>query len=254
MITKNNKVNDDNKINDISHSAIIVEEDDKLSTGMIIRNIIFAVLAFGIIIFFSVKYTPKMLELLSSTEKLRTFLLEYGNLGIMVFLGIQAAHILIPVIPGEVVQIGGGYVYGTILGSVLLYIGMLAGTIVVFYLSRIFGYPLVKIFVSKKKIRQFEKLSRSKKTEIILFILFFMPGVPKDTLLYATGLMPVKPRRIIIMSTIARMPGVIGSAYIGANLMNKNYTAAIIVSVIAVLTFILGAIFRKKLFEIVNNF
>lgn len=253
MAIKNNKSRQEDKNISLVKSTEIDQQNENLSRKMIARNIIMAVIVFGALIFFSIKYTPQMLELISSTEKLRLFLLAYGQFGMMVFLGIQATHILIPIIPGEVVQIGGGYVYGTIVGSILLYIGMLIGTIIVFSISRLFGYPLVRIFVSKKKIKEFERISRSKKVEVILFILFLIPGVPKDILLYITGLMPVKAMKTIIMSTIARMPGVIGSAYIGANLLKKNYTIAITVATISIMMFIIGALFRKKLFTMLSN-
>jgi uncharacterized membrane protein YdjX (TVP38/TMEM64 family) len=231
-----------------------VNSNENLDKAVIVRNILFAVIVFGILIYTSIKYTPDLLKILSSTDNLRQFLLSYGNIGIFVFLGIQTVHILIPIIPGEIVQIGGGYVYGTVWGVVLLYIGMVFGTIIVLFISKMFGYPIVKIFVGKRKIKQFERILKNKKIEVILIILFILPGIPKDAILYITGLMPIRPLRIVIMSTTARLPGVIGSAYIGANLMNRNYTAAIIVGGISVLIFIIGVVFRKKVFSIVNNF
>jgi len=228
--------------------------EETVSTFVIVRNIILAVLFIAAITFVSIKYTPEIMRLLKNTDKFRGFLLSYKNMGYVVFVAFQTTHILIPAIPGEVVQIAGGYVYGTILGSILLYIGMMLGTIIVFYTTRIIGYPLVKIFVSKKKMAQFEALTNSKKSDIVLFILFLLPGVPKDTLLYITGLMPIKPIKLILISTTARMPGVIGSAYIGANLLSRNYTAAIVVGIISVIMFIMGIIFRKKFFTLVNDY
>jgi uncharacterized membrane protein YdjX (TVP38/TMEM64 family) len=230
------------------------EDRSDLNKLTLIRNILFAIIVFGVIIFISIKFTPIIVEFMGNTHKFRHFILSYGNLGVFLFIGFQILHVLIPLIPGEVVQIAGGYVYGTLLGSILLYIGTMIGTIIVFYISRIVGYPVVKIFVNQKRMKQFDMLLNSKKLEIVLFVLFLIPGIPKDTLLYITGLTPIKPIRLILISTTARIPGLIGSAYIGASLMHKNYTLAAIVGVVSVILFLLGIVFRKKVFTFLSNF
>jgi uncharacterized membrane protein YdjX (TVP38/TMEM64 family) len=205
---------------------------------------------FGGIIFIGIKYTPIIVKFMGDTYKFRNFILSYGNIGVFLFIGFQILHVIIPVIPGEVVQIAGGYVYGTLLGSVLLYTGTLIGTIIVFYISRVIGYPVIKIFVNEKKMKQFETLLNTRKLEIVLFLLFLIPGIPKDTLLYITGLTPIKPIRLILITTTARIPGLIGSAYIGSNIMQKNYTLAIAIGIVSIMLFALGIIFRKKVFTL----
>ena len=84
-----------------------------------------------------------------------------------------------------------------------------------------------------------------------MFLLYLIPGVPKDTLTYIAGLTPIHPGKFLLLSTIARFPGILGSCYIGANLQSKNYTVVIIVSSIAVLLFVIGMIYQEK---IVNYF
>jgi uncharacterized membrane protein YdjX (TVP38/TMEM64 family) len=219
----------------------------------IIINILVAIIVFVTLIYTSIKFTPDFVEIVKNSEEFREFLLSYGNLGYFIFIFFQIIHIVIPAIPGEVVQIAGGYVYGVTTGTLLLYLGMIIGSIIAFYTSRIVGYSLVKVFVGKEKIIKFKNITNSKKSNLILFIIFLIPGIPKDIVIYVMGLTPIKSWRLILISTTARMPGVIGSAYIGANIMSKNYKVAITMGIISLILFMMGIVFRKKVFSMVNS-
>lgn len=213
----------------------------------LIRYIVPAVVFIGIIVFISIKYTPFIIKTVSNTEKFRDYILSYGIIGIFVFMGFQIMHIAIPVIPGELVQMAGGYVYGVIFGSALLIAGTTIGTTIIFYTSRMIGYPLVNIFVSKEKLEKFSFLTSSSKVEIAMFILFMIPGIPKDTLVYIAGVTPIKPSRFILISLAARTPGIIGSAFIGASLLEKDYKSVIIIAIFLLTVFTVGIICRKRL-------
>lgn len=218
----------------------------KVRKTLTIKTIL-AILFIGVLIFISVQYAPFIISIISNTEKFRDYILSYGNTGTLVFMGFQLSHIIIPVIPGEFVQIAGGYVYGTILGTVFLLFATVIGTIIVFYLSRVIGYPIVEIFVSKEKMEKFAFLSNSGKIEVAMFILFLIPGIPKDALIYIAGLTPIKPLRFIMISMIARTPGIVGSAFIGANILEKDYKPVIILVIVSLIIFTIGIVFRKKI-------
>ncbi|HEY5583977.1 MAG TPA: VTT domain-containing protein [Ruminiclostridium sp.] len=219
----------------------------------LVKYILLALSFVGVLIFISIKYTPFIVSTISNTEKFRDFILSYGNKGVLVFIFFQLSHIIIPVIPGELVQIAGGYVYGTIFGSIFLLFGTVIGTIIVFYVSRIIGYPIVEIFVSKEKMKKFVFLANSGKIEVVMFILFLIPGMPKDALIYIAALTPIRPVRFIAISLVARTPGIIGSAFIGANMLEKDYKSAIIMAIISLLIFTIGIVFRKKILSSLNR-
>jgi uncharacterized membrane protein YdjX (TVP38/TMEM64 family) len=214
-------------------------------------NILLAVAFVSVLVFFSVRYTPLITEFISDTDKFRDFILSYGHKGVLVFVGCQFIQILIPFIPGEVVQIAGGYVYGTFVGSIYMVLGAIIGTVIVFYTARIIGYPIVKIFVKPAKMEKYKVILNSKKAEIIIFVMMLIPGFPKDTLVYIAGLTPIKPIRFIVISIVARMPGLIGCAFIGSSIHHKDYTTVIIMSVITIVIIGLSYIFRK--FAFTNN-
>ncbi|MEQ8201376.1 MAG: VTT domain-containing protein, partial [Syntrophomonadaceae bacterium] len=75
---------------------------------------------------------------------------------------------------------------------------------------------------------------------LILFLLFLIPGLPKDVLTYAAGATPIDPLQFLLTATVARVPGILLSAYIGSNLYQQDYTAVAVASVATVLLFGLG--------------
>jgi uncharacterized membrane protein YdjX (TVP38/TMEM64 family) len=169
---------------------------------VIILMLIFIVL----IIFICIKYYSPIIKLISDTKKFRNLFISYGNNGKLLFIGLIVVHVIFPIIPGEIIQIAGGYIYGTVLGSILLFIGTTLGSIIVFYISNFIGYPVIKTIIGNDKIKKIELLLDNKQFDVILFIIFFIPGIPKDTLLYIFGITPIKPLKLLLISTTARIP------------------------------------------------
>jgi uncharacterized membrane protein YdjX (TVP38/TMEM64 family) len=207
----------------------------------------------GIVVFItliayaSIRYTPQILTMFEQREELKASIASKGAAGVLIFISFQILQIVVAAIPGEVVQIAGGYLYGTFLGTVYLVIGVVIGSVIVFYASRLLGYEFVKSFVPKDKLDKYFFKDSGHKFLIFTFILFLIPGLPKDVLTYIAGLTPVKPSRFFVVAVIGRLPALIASAYIGNVFEHKNYTAVIIVSVVAVVLFLLGMIFKDRI-------
>jgi len=207
----------------------------------------------GLLVFASIKYAPALTRLMSKPEKFKEFLDSYGTASALIFILLQALQIVIAVIPGEVVQIAGGYAFGTFFGTLYSVSGTVLGTLVVFFATRLLGYSLVKMFVPQKKLDRFNFLMNNPKSEIAIFILFLIPGIPKDALTYIAGLTPIKPLRFVLIATVARFPGLWGSAYIGANLEKKNYLMVWIFSAVALVLFVTGLLMKDKIIDRVHR-
>jgi len=212
-------------------------------------HILLIIIVLGLLVFASIKYAPALTRLMSKPEKFKEFLDSYGTASALIYILLQAAQIVIAVIPGEVVQIAGGYAFGTILGTLYSVTGTMLGTLLVFFAARLLGFSLVKTFVPQKKLEQFNFLMNNPKSEIAIFILFLIPGIPKDALTYIAGLTPIKPLRFVLICTIARLPGLWGSAYIGANLQKKNYLPVWILSAAALVLFVAGLLLKDKIID-----
>ena len=220
-------------------------------------NIVLLVAFILFLVIVTVKYAPGVTKLASEPAKFRDVIQSHGYTGIFVFISVQILQVVIAAIPGEVVQIAGGYIYGTWLGALYLVMGAIAGSVIAFYASRLLGYPLVKAFVSEEKLTRFNFLLKSQKSEVIIFVLYLLPGIPKDILTYIAGLTPVKPLNFLITSIVARLPALFVTAYIGANLEEKNYLRVIVLSSAAVIVFFLGALYKDwaidKIHQLVHS-
>jgi uncharacterized membrane protein YdjX (TVP38/TMEM64 family) len=205
------------------------------------------------LIYLTYHYGHDITKLVSDPQKFREYLLSFGPWSPLIFMFFQIVQVVIAVIPGEPLQIVGGYMFGTFLGTVYSVVGITVGYIIVFFAVRLFGYPLVKKLVSEKDLERFDFLVNSPKLEATIFLLFLIPGVPKDILVYIAGLTPLHPMSFFLIITIARMPAMIGSSYIGAKIETNEYRTAVIVSILASLLFVFGLIFKNRIIEFMSR-
>ncbi len=212
-------------------------------------NIILLVIFIIVVAVISIKYAPQITDLARKPDEFRAHILSYGYFGVLVFIFIQFFQIVIAAIPGELIQVAGGYVYGAWLGTLYLTIGAFLGTLVSFYIARALGYSLVRKIIAEEKLTRFQGMMESKKADLIISTLFLLPGLPKDLLVYIGGLTPVQPLKFIVISTIARLPALFFSAYLGMNIRDQDYIKAAIISFIAVALFLFGVINRERIFK-----
>lgn len=199
----------------------------------------------------ALKYLPYILELTMSLDKFRSYIVSLGSLGSIVFIFFQILQTVIAPIPGEVIQVAGGYIYGVTLGLIYTTVGMLLGAIVAFYFTRFIGGSFIEKLLKRKNSQWMTDIMDSKKFSVILFVIFLVPGLPKDFLIYVAGLTPIKPLRFFGILIISRFPWLLASVSIGSNLHYGNYASTIIISLIALMSFILGMLYKDKL---INKF
>ena len=117
-------------------------------------------------------------------------------------------------------------------------------------LVRRFGKSYVEHFFKKEKLEKIENskfFKESQNIELVMIILFLIPGTPKDLLVYIGGLLPIKARRFILISTFARFPSVISSTMVGSNILKGNFLYSVLVYLA---TFVIAA----GIILIVNKF
>jgi uncharacterized membrane protein YdjX (TVP38/TMEM64 family) len=158
-------------------------------------------------------------------------------------------QVVVAAIPGEFVQIAGGYVYGTWLGTLYSLTGIVTGSVLVFLVARVLGYPLVKMLVAPKQLEKFQFMINSEKSEVAMFLLFLIPGIPKDILTYIAGITPIKPFRFFVIITVGRLPALLASSYIGHSTQKGNYTTVIILSIAALILFLAGLLLKDKIMD-----
>ena len=155
-----------------------------------------------------------------------------GVLGFLMLFGLQFAQIFLFIIPGEPIEILAGICYGPIWGTIFVMISAAIITLFIYLLVHKFGRKFIYDFCGEEKIKKIEnaKVFKNPKTiGFIIFILFFIPGTPKDLFTFIAALFPIKPLNFIIISTIARFPSIISSTLAGDNLLAGNWKMSLIV-------------------------
>ncbi len=181
---------------------------------------------------------------------LKNWMSVFGSFQIIMFILIQAVQVIIFIVPGELVEIAAGFLFGTTLGSIYSIIGIAFGSAASFIIARVLGYEFVKWVVPEQMFNRWNIfINEDKRGGTVLFLLYFIPGTPKDALAYFAGITPVSYLKFIFISMFARLPAIVFSAYIGANIEQKEYTNALIVSVIAGIAFLIGFIYRDRIIK-----
>lgn len=202
-----------------------------------------AVILIVLTIFFW-RIAPFMKDL-STTEgqiAFRNKINSMGFLGLLLLFSLQVLQILLVVLPGEPFEVLAGMCYGTWGGWLFITLSVLITTIIIFFSVRKLGEKYLYNFFKKEKV---EKIMNSKllkneaNLEMVLCLIFLLPGTPKDLFVYIGGLLPVKPLRFILIATLVRFPSVITSTMVGANITKGNWKISLL---IYLLTFIAVAI------------
>ena len=163
-----------------------------------------------------------------SQEGFRDYIRSFGAAGPLVMLGLQILQVFIALIPGEFVESAAGFILGPWLGTAVCYVGVAIASALIFSLTRRHGVKLVEVFVSREKINELRFLNTEQKRNTLIFLLFFIPGTPKDLLTYFVGLTDMKLGAFLLLSLVARIPSVISSTFGGHLLGEERYTGAII--------------------------
>lgn len=223
-------------------SRNIGNNQTRLRRLLAVGGLVVAVLLFGLLTCVLYK---QLLKIGGTPEDFKAFIDSFGFTGWLVGLGIQILQVLIALIPGELVEIGMGCAFGAVQGTILCLAGVLIASTAVFLLTRRFGVRFLELFFPMEKFDNLWFMKSEKRLEGIVFLLFFIPGTPKDLLTYFVGLTRMKLSDFLVISTIARIPSVVSST-IGGNLIsNGNFVAAAILFTVTALVSLGGILLYK---------
>lgn len=190
---------------------------------------------------------PLVKQFRESPETFRDYVKANGLLGPVVMIGIMALQVVVAVIPGEPIELGAGFVFGWLEGGLLCLAGAALASALVFLAVRKWGVKLVELFFPREKIMRFSFLQDEKKLDMLVFILFLIPGTPKDLLTYVAGLTPMKLSTFLLLTTVARIPSVVSSTITGSLAQKGSYQAAIITyAVTIVISAVCILLYRRR--------
>lgn len=161
-------------------------------------------------------------------EVFRAWVAYHGPLGMAAYTGMVFLQVLVAIIPGEPLEIAGGYAFGAVWGTVLCLLGAFLGSVAVFAVVRKWGVPLVEVFFSQDKLDKLTFLKTSPRRAALLWLVFTVPGTPKDLLCYFAGLTDLRWSSWLLIASVGRLPSIITSTVGGNALGLQNYQFAAI--------------------------
>ena len=188
-----------------------------------------------------------MREFFSDAEKIHRIIGDHYVLGAFIMISVSAVQVIVAFIPGELVEIASGYIFGTIPGTLLVLVGVTIGSVCAMLLSRKFGIKLVRTFYPNEDINSLPILRNKKERNILTFIIFLIPGTPKDMLTYVIGLTDMKIWQYLLLTTFARIPSIISSAAGGNAVGEAKFASSVFIFSLIAICSIIGVLIYKKI-------
>lgn len=180
-----------------------------------------------------------------SQDDFREYIRSFGALSWLVLLALQFLQVFIALIPGEILESAAGYAFGPVSGTLICYAGIAGASALIFLLTRKYGVRLVEVFISREKLLELRFLNTAQKRNWLIFLLFFIPGTPKDLFTYFAGLTRIRFAEFLAISLVARIPSVLTSTIGGHMLGSENYRGAVLLYSITGIVSIAGLLCYK---------
>jgi uncharacterized membrane protein YdjX (TVP38/TMEM64 family) len=220
-----------------------------MKKGNYVKIILFLALIL-LSIFLVVKFN--LYTFFTNRDELANYIKSFGPLSVLIFVALQVAQVLVAPIPGEISGFIGGYLYGPVLGTLYSTIGLTIGSMLAFYLARLFGQPFVEKAISPSTLQKYDYFIEHRGAPLI-FILFFIPGFPKDTLSYIIGLSRMQAKTFLVICMTGRLMGTVLLSVSGNYAKNGHTGAMMTIFAIGVAITVLGSYYHKKILTLLRR-
>ena len=168
-----------------------------------------------------------------NATELRTWIAGFGVWAPIVFIGLQALQVVAAPIPGQVVAVVAGYLFGAVWGTVYSLTGVMLGSAVAFTLSRRFGRPAVERVIDDDLLASFDGLVEQAGLPG-LFVFVVIPGLPDDVICFVAGLTPMRLAAFLVVMLLGRLPAYALATYAGGQFAAGELLRAVLLLVLFV--------------------
>lgn len=209
----------------------------------------------GLIAFFvlmavvCVAIAPLILELTEpgGVERVVQDVRNAGPGGVLILLGMQFLQVVVAFIPGEVVQVAAGMMYGPWGGTAVVLVGCVISSAFIFFIVHKLGAPFVRAMIPEKWMGKLEDFEETDKLDVMVFVLFLIPGLPKDVFTYLVPLTDMSMRNFLVLSTVGRIPGILMSTLAADGLMEGDIMRSVLLFLVAAGIAALAIVFHEKI-------
>ena len=193
-------------------------------------------------------YQPFM-DILDNKEEFKVMMDSFGIWAYVIYICVNMLQVFLAFIPGEVVEVLAGFCFGTINGTIACLIASGLASTIVFCLVREFGGKIVATFVKEENLNEISFLKNEANINVLAFIVFLIPGTPKDLFTYFLPLTSIKYSQFIWIVTLARIPSIITSTIAGEAIINMNIGLIIGVYVITGVIGVIGILWYQRMIK-----
>jgi len=160
-------------------------------------------------------------ELFRNRAALQMWVASFGVWAPLVSIALNVAQVIAAPIPGQVLGLVNGYLFGVWLGTLYSLIGVMLGTGVVLILTRRWGRPFVARLVARTQLARLDRLI-ARRGALFFFLVFLLPFLPDDLTCFAVGLTDLPLGRMLVLIALGRLPGLVVASWVGANAANLS--------------------------------
>ena len=216
------------------------------------KLILLVIIVAGIPAFLYLKYGAELFSK-DSAERVVDYLKANSSIAALLIICIQIVQVVICFLPGQPVQFAASYMFGVARGFAFSITGAVIGTVISFYLAKLLGNDAMNLFFGEEKVRDYKKKLDSGRGLLLAFLIYLIPGIPKDIVSYVAGISDMRFRPFLLVATVGRIPGMLGSLMLGHFFGRQDYRAMIIIAVIVAVMLLICYIKRDALIGFLDD-
>ena len=193
------------------------------------------------------RYLPDVYAWLSNPDAVHAYVEQHAVLSRLAIIGVNTLQIVLAILPGEPIELASGYAFGFWEGTAACLVGSAVGSSLVYWAVRRWGWKVMGLFFTREQFERFSWLKDTRKLELIMLVIFLIPGTPKDFLTYFAGLTRMRFGAVLAIATVGRIPSIVTSTVAASAFGAGEYGIMVVSMVIAVLLAGLGAIAYRSL-------
>jgi len=190
---------------------------------------------------------------LENGDRLRESILAYGPLAPIIFIVLQVLQVVFAPIPGEATGVLGGYLFGAWPGFLYSSIALTIGSGIAFAIGQLLSSAIKRRYKETKFYKRFNHLVY-KGGFVIPFVLFLLPGFPKDSLSYLLGLSFMPFKVFLFIAGVARMPGTLMLSLQGAKVYEEAYVELLLLLLVSLAISVPCYLYRKKILAVLSQY
>lgn len=192
-------------------------------------------------------YLPGICAWVTNADEVRAFVGDRPVLSRLVLVGAYVLQVVLAFLPGEPLELASGYAFGFWEGTALCLVASAVATSVIFWVVRRWGRRAAAFVLGGSSLERFGWITNARHLELLMLVVFLIPGTPKDLLTYLAGLTRMRFAPVLAIATLGRIPSVVTSTMAASALGDGDYVCAVLAALAGVVLAVAGGLLWRRL-------